>query len=91
MCPQTEKLLQLTITQQASVIFRDCITVCPCLLSNSCLDTGSMANLSLTPNMKLPPSPQKHSSSLAATLTQNGVNLAGASRKYRTYPSEDTL
>jgi len=70
MCPQTEKLLQLTITQQASVIFRDCITVCPCLLSNYCLDTGSVANLSLTPNMKLSPSPQKHSSSLAAILTK---------------------
>lgn len=91
MCPQTEKLLQLTITQQASVIFRDCITVCPCLLSNSCLDTGTMANPSLTPNMKLSPSPQKHSPSLAATLTQSGVNLASASRKHRTHPSEDTL
>lgn len=70
MCPQTEELLQLTITQQVSVIFRGCITVCPCLLSNYCLDTGSMANLSLTPNTKPSPRPQKHSSSLSALLTK---------------------
>lgn len=81
MCPQTEKLLQLTITQQASAIFRACITVCPYLLSNYCLDTGSTANLSLTPNMKLSLSPQEHSSSPAALLIQSGVNLADASRK----------
>lgn len=83
-----KKLLQLTITQQVSVIFRDCITVCPCLLSNCCLDAGAMANLSLTPNTKLSLSPQKHPSSLSAPLT---AWLTFLRNKERVYLSENLL
>lgn len=77
MCPQTEKLFQLTITQQASAIFRACITVSPYLLSNYCLDAGSTANLSPIPNLKL----SCNSSCPEAIPIQSGVNLADASRK----------
>lgn len=81
-CPQTEKLLQLTITQQASVIFR--LHYCVPMSAVKLLPGHSpMANLSLTPNMKLSPS-LKRSSPPAALLTQSGVNLADASGRERT-------